>query len=343
MTDIAEPPRSATERARDIVKAIARQENSRLFLALLGTIGLFAAASKGATFTMANARIVLFQSCMRGVAAVGQTFVILTTNIDISVSGVGIVSAIVGALMMTNQITLSMVGPARVLIGLQASPLVAMPIMLLVGAGFGAINGIAVSRIHVHGLLVTLAMWQISLAAGYLLTGGTAVLGLPESLDTIGFGRFLGVPLAVIIFFVTAGIAYFVLTYTTFGLSVYATGGNPITAYLSGVNVRKVLLTVFIISGFCAAMAGALATARLGTAGMSVVAGLELDAIASCAVGGISLAGGRGSIIGVIGGVLIIGTLNNGLSVLGADPSVFGLVKGLVIFTAVAIDYLRRR
>jgi ribose transport system permease protein len=280
---------------------------------------------------------------MRGVSAVGQTFVILTTNIDISVAGVGIVSAIIGALMMTNQITLGMVGPARYLIGLQASPLIALPVMLLVGAGFGAANGMVVSRIRVHGLLVTLAMWQISLAIGYVFTGGTAVLGLPASLDTIGFGRFFGVPLAVIIFFVTAGIAYFVLTYTPFGQSVYATGGNPVMAYLSGVNVRRVLLTVFIISGFCAALAGLLATARLGTAGMSVVGGLELDSIASCAIGGISLAGGRGSIIGVIGGVLIIGTLNNGLSVLGADPSVFGLVKGLVIFTAVAIDYLRRR
>jgi ribose/xylose/arabinose/galactoside ABC-type transport system permease subunit len=245
--------------------------------------------------------------------------------------------------MMTNQITLKMVGPARYLIGLESPPLVAVPVMLLVGLAFGAMNGLAVSRIRVHGLLVTLAMWQISLAVGYVFTGGTAVLGLPASLDTLGFGQLLGVPFAVIIFFATAAVAYFVLTYTPYGQSVYAVGGNPVMAFLSGVNVTKVLFTVFIISGFCTAMAGALATSRLGTAGVSILTGLELDSIASCAVGGVSLAGGRGSIIGVIVGALIIGTLNNGLSVLGADPSTFGLVKGIVIFSAVALDYLRRR
>ena len=147
----------------------------------------------------------------------------------------------------------------------------------------------------------------------------------------------------LIIFILVAASSYFVLRHTTFGRSVYAAGGNPASAWLSGINVKKTLLIVYAISGCLSGLAGVVMTARVMSASMRTLEGVELDSIAAAAIGGISLMGGRGSLIGVIFGVLIIGVINNAMSVLGASPAVVGIVKGAIIFSAVAIDYLRRQ
>ncbi len=334
MKEIIERLKSAS---RAVGKSLLRYENALLLVVMFGLVGAFGAASRGTTLNTANAMNVLFQSCMRGVAAIGQTFVLITGNIDISVAGVGLFTSVFGAVLMTNQMNVNIAGHV-------ISPLIGVPLMLLAGVGFGAISGTAVSRIGIHGLIVTLAMWQIALGAGYIVSsGGTNIEGLPQSLSIIGFRTYFGVPPAVIIFFVMVGIAYFVLKYTAFGRSVYATGGNPVSAHLSGINVKRTLLTVFLISGFCAAMGAVLNTARTLSASMRALSGLELDSISAVIIGGVSLMGGRGSIIGATLGAIIIGIIDNGMSVLGAQPSTYGIVKGTIIFMAVTIDYLRRR
>jgi ribose/xylose/arabinose/galactoside ABC-type transport system permease subunit len=145
----------------------------------------------------------------------------------------------------------------------------------------------------------------------------------------------------VVIF--AAVISYLVLSYTTFGRSVYAVGGNPVSAWLCGVNLKRIQLIVFIISGFLSGLAAIIMTGRVMSASMKSLTGLELDTIAAVCIGGISLMGGRGSLIGAIVGVLIIGVINNGLSILGASPAMQGIVKGTIIIAAVAVDYLRKR
>ncbi|MBA7691480.1 Ribose import permease protein RbsC [subsurface metagenome] len=137
--------------------------------------------------------------------------------------------------------------------------------------------------------------------------------------------------------------AYFILNHTIFGRSVYAVGGNPISAWLSGINVKNVLFLVLVISGLLGALAGLVIMSRTMVAGMLTGRGLELDAIAAVLIGGVSLAGGRGNLIGVVIGALIIGVINNGMNIIAVGPAYDDLVKGGIILAAVAVDVRRRR
>lgn len=244
--------------------------------------------------------------------------------------------SILGATLMTEKVGLSIIGhPIPLPLGIL--------VMLLAGIGWGAINGLSVSRIGMPALIVTLAMWQITKGVGFQLSQGQSVMNLPETLAFFGRGRIVGVPVPVIVFIVVAVVGYFILNYTTFGRSVYAAGGNPVSAWLSGIRVRNVLFSVHVISGFLAGLAGVLMTARIMTASLATLTGLEIDTIVAATVGGISLFGGKGSIIGVVVGALIIGVVNNAMTILGATPDTQGIVKGVIIITAVAVDYIRKR
>jgi ribose/xylose/arabinose/galactoside ABC-type transport system permease subunit len=146
----------------------------------------------------------------------------------------------------------------------------------------------------------------------------------------------------VIVFIIVAVIAYLALKHTAFGHSVYAIGGNPVTAWISGLNVNRILFSVYFISGLLAALAGLLIVSRTMAASMVTATGLELDSIASVAVGGVSLAGGRGNIIGVVIGVLIVAVVTNGMIVLAVNPAIQGIMLGFIILAAVGVDTMRR-
>jgi len=294
------------------------------------------AATKGLSLRAVNVSNILLQSSIRGVASIGQTFVILSAGIDISIGGVGLVCSVLGASLMTESPVLSIVS--------NPSPIyIAIPLVLLCGAAFGVVNGTLVSRARIPPLIVTLGMWEISKGIGFEVSGGRSIAQQPDALAFWGSGNIGGVPVPVIIFVVVAVIAYFVLNHTIFGRSTYATGGNPISAWLSGISVKNVQFAVYTISGFLAGLAGVIITSRVMSASMRTLQGLEIDSIAAVTVGGVSLAGGRGGIIGAIIGVIIIGVINNAMSILGAEPSVQGIVKGMIIIGAVAADYARRR
>ena len=336
MSGNMERPREFSHTAGYIARRFFRNENATLLGVLIALIGGMAVITNGLTISRANMMNILLQSSIRGVASVGQAFVMLSAGIDVSVGGIGLMSAILGASLMTKAPYLNIIGYPVSLYGV-------IPIMLLVGAAWGVINGLSVSRIRMPALIVTLAMWGITGGVGFQISGGRSISSLPDQMAFVGQGRILGIPVPVIIFIVVAVIAYFVLEHTTFGRSVYAVGGNPVSAWLSGINVKNVQFMVYVISGFLAGSAGVILTGRVMSASMRTLGGLELDSIAAVCVGGVSLAGGKGTLIGAIIGVLIIGVINNGMSVLGAGPAVQGIVKGAIIFTAVAIDYTRRR
>jgi len=336
MAEIIERPRGYRGTAGEMAKRFIRHENAILLIALIALIGGIALVTKGLSIHTTNMMNILLRSSITGVASVGQAFVILAGGIDISVAGVGLLSAAMGSCLMTGNAWQNIAGhPYPIYLGI--------PIMLLVGAVFGLANGSVTSRIAMPSLIVTLGMWRITWGLAFQIIRGQTIVNLPESLAWFGMGKIAGVPVPVIIFIGVAVVAYFVLHYTTFGRSVYAVGGSPISALLSGINVKNVQLIVFIISGFLAGVAGVIITARTMCVMTRTLEGLELDTIASVVVGGVSLFAGRGTILGAIIGVLIIGVIDNGMSILGADPAVQGIAKGAIIFTAVAIDYMRRR
>jgi len=315
---------------QDIARRAIRHENAVIGIALAALIAALGGISRGATVTTSNLANILLQSSVRGVAAVGQAFCILTANFDLSVAGVSVMAMMLGGTMMTT-------GATNIL-GYPASLFMALPVMLVVGACWGVLSGTLVSRLALPSLIVTFGVWQIAYGVGYYMTEGEAVYELPQSLAIYG-----KLPAAPIIFFSVAALAYFILNYTSFGRRVYAAGGSPVSAYLSGINVKNMYLAVFAISGLCAALAGILMISR-GMAGTSqAMRGLELDSIASVVIGGVSLFGGRGNMIGVVLGALIIGVVNNAIGVMHMGHAGKYIVKGSIIIGAVAADILRRR
>ena len=336
MAEIVEGPKPVRVTARETARRFFGHENAVLVIVLVALIAAFGVITKGGTLGRANMTNILLQSAIRGVASVGQAFTILTAGIDLSVGGVGLFTSMLGASMMTAVLEQNIVGHP-------VSIYIAMPVMVLAGAAWGAANGTLVSRVGMPALIVTLGMWQICKGTSFVLGGGRYIIDLPDSLNFFGLGDVAGMPVLVIIFIVVAVIGYFILNHTVFGRSVYATGGNPVSAWLSGISVKRILLIVYMISGILAGLAGVMMTARTMSSMMRTLSGLELDTIAAVTVGGVSLAGGKGNIIGVVLGVLIIGVINNGMSVLGATITAQGTIKGGIIIAAVAIDYLRRR
>ena len=336
MVEMAERPEATVDRARDVARRIFRHENAVLVIVLIGLMGIMSAVTGGLSTRVDNLLNILLQSSVRGVVSIGQAFVILTAGIDLSVSGIAIFSAFMVSAMTTAETAHSF--PTY-----HYPAYAGVALALLAGASWGVLSGSFVSRIGVPALIVTLGMWEITKGVTWQISKADQIGHLPESLSIIGQGRVAGVPVSFIIFISLAVVAYLVLMYTRFGRSVYAVGGNPVSAWLSGISVKRTIFSVYVISAFCAALGGVIFTGRVMRWSQLSLKGLELDSIGSVCVGGVSLFGGRGTMIGVIIGVFIISVINNAMSILKADPMLQGIVKGAVIFTAVAIDSLRRR
>lgn len=313
---------------------VIRNEHFALGAILAGLIAVMTVRTGGALLTAINIRSLLLRSSIRGIAAVGQAFVMLSAGIDLSVGGVAILVSCLGASLMTESPRYAAHLPVAL----------GVFIMVLVGIGVGASNGVMVSRLRMSPLIVTLAMWQIGIGGAFQVTKqGETVHYLPESLAFFGKGSIGGVPVPVIIFAAIIVVGYLVLHHTSFGRSIYAVGGSEVTAMLSGINVRNIRFLVYTICGFCAGIAGLIQLSRIMAADIMVLYGLEIDTIAAVVVGGVSLFGGRGSIIGVLLGVLILEVVGNGMNLLGLTIYMQWMVRGGVILIAVIIDALRRR
>jgi ribose transport system permease protein len=317
-------------RARRIARRVMANENSVLGLILIVLIAIFAGLTSGLNLTQRNVLGVLVQSSVRGIAAMGQTFVILTGGIDLSVGSIALLTMGMAAMYMQGKVGY---GPTAA----------GILIMLFVSMGIGSTTGLAVSRIKMPALIVTFALWIALKGMALRLTGGYIITNIPPQIDFLGQRFIAGFPVIGIAFISIAAITYFVLEHTTFGRSVYATGGNPSGAWLSGINVNRIIVTVFAISGLMAGVASWATMSRISCFTMAAVEGLEIDAIAITVVGGISLMGGRGSVIGVVIGTFIFGVISNGMNIMGVAPAFQTIAKGLIIYAAVAIDYLRRR
>jgi ribose transport system permease protein len=325
-----------SNRAREVVKRVFRHENAVLVSILVVLTVALTIITQGKLVEPTNIRSILFRIGSVGIAAMGQTFVILSANIDVSLGGIALFCIILGSKLTTEMPYYQLVGHA-VPVGL------AILLMTLLGLGVGVVNGLSVSRLRIPAIVVTLAMWQLTKGGALLVSQGLTVCRLPRSLAFWGQGAIAGVPVPIITFIVVVVSTYFVLNYTAFGKSVYAAGGNPVAAWISGIGVQKVILLTYVIAGFLAALSGLTFLGHTMMGSQMSASGLEFDTISSVVVGGVSLGGGKGNVPGAVIGIIIIAVLNNAMIVIGLSPASQYLVKGAVIFAAVAIDTTRRR
>lgn len=283
--------------------------------------------------TVDNAWNVLRQISVNVCVATGMTLVVLTAGIDLSVGSVLALAGAITAGLLKNGIE----WPSQNLyIGFTL--LGAILVGMLVGGLCGAFNGWTITRFKVPPFVATLAVLTIARGLTLLYTKGFPISGLGTQFDYIGTGWFLGIPLPVWISAIVVAFAVVVTQKTRFGRYIYAIGGNENAARLSGISISKMKMGVYTIAGVLAAVGGIIVTSRLDSAQPNAGATYELDAIAAVVIGGTSLSGGRGSIMGTVLGAIIIGVLNNGLVLLNVSPFWQQVVKGFVILLAVVID-----
>jgi ribose transport system permease protein len=275
-------------------------------------------------FTFDNLLNLLRQISVNALIAFGMTFVILTAGIDLSVGSILALGSALTAGLLTSGM----------------DPILAIFIGLLIGLVLGAINGLVITKGKVAPFIATLATMTIYRGATLVYTDGRPITGLSDSFSfkMIGKGYVFGIPFPVILMLIAFAILYFVLKKTVFGRQVYAIGGNEEAAILSGIKADRVKIWVYSITGMLSVLAGIILTSRLNSAQPTAGASFELDAIAAVVIGGTSLMGGKGKIVGTLIGALIIGVIDNGLNLLNVSSFYQQIVKGGIILLAVLLD-----
>ena len=282
-------------------------------------------------FTAENILNVSLQTSITAIIAAGMTFVILTAGIDLSVGALVALSGVLTTSVLKIGLPFSLSFP------------LSMMAAIVIGMMSGAIAGFFITKFNITPFIVTLALMTIWRGASYLYTDGRPIWGLPEQFGVLGSGRLFAVPIPTLVMVCVYVLAYTILNQTRFGRYVYAVGGNKEAAHLAGIDTNRILVFVYMISGVLASTAGVLLASRMNSGQPNAGLMYELDAIAAVVVGGTSLFGGRGSIVGTFLGAMLIGVLRNGLNLLDINSYVQQVVVGVVILFAVMLDQVRKR
>ena len=267
---------------------------------------------------------VVKQASINGVLACGMMFVIIAGGIDLSAGSVVALSGVVAAYLAQ----------------MQGIPII-LPILGALGTGalIGLINGFGAAYAELPPFIITLATMSIVRGAALILSGGSPVFGLQEQFEGIaGISIANVIPILVLYFLLIPVFSGFILNKTVFGRHVYAIGGNSITAKVSGINVKSMLLRVYIICGVFSGIAGLLIASRTMQGSPTVGVGYEMDAIAAVVIGGVSMSGGSGKWYGTIIGALLLALISNGLDILGVSSNFQQIIKGIIIAVAVYLD-----
>jgi ribose/xylose/arabinose/galactoside ABC-type transport system permease subunit len=274
--------------------------------------------------TLANLANVARQAAIVGILGIGMTFVILTAGIDLSIGSIVGFVAIAFASLMANGVPWP----------------IAMLLAIVAGGAVGAINGLGVTVGRLQPFIMTLGMLVIARGVTMTFASGKPIPLKEAAADIawLGNGTLVGIPVPVIVLAGIALAAWFTLRHTPFGRAVYAVGDNPEAARLSGIRNERVVFSVYVISGVCAAICALIVVARLTAGEPSQGEGMELDAIAIVVIGGTSLFGGEGGVGGTLIGAAIVATMNNLLNLLGVSPFSQQIVKGLIILGAVLLE-----
>ena len=321
-------PSAQRGRGRRLLSALLRSKESAIFLALviiMVVIGLYEPKAR----SFSNFYLVSRQISFVAIVAFGELFVILTGGIDLSVGSVMALSGMAAAWAMSVGVP----PPIAILFG------------VAVGMAMGAINGALIAWVKIAPFIVTLGM--LSLASGLVLglTKGWPITKIPVSFLPIAQGSdpLFGLPIPVWIAVALAIVAHVTLTYTAFGRRTYAIGGNEQATFLSGINVDRIKFGLYVISSATAAIAGIILVARFNSAQADTGKGWELDAIAAAVIGGTSLAGGAGSVLGVVIGACIMGVIRNGLVLMRVSSYWQTAIIGVIIVLAAVLDRLKSR
>lgn len=282
--------------------------------------------------TPSNLVSILLAVCIYGVMACGMTLVLLNGGIDLSV---GSVAALSGSVMIMTTLHFGST-PSGTLLGILLG--------MLAGAACGLVNGLVTYYFTLPSFIVTLAMKNIILGVAQYATGHNTIICLDSKLvNWIGTGKILGVPFLIYAFLIVFAITWFVLNRTKFGRYTYATGGNAVATRYSGINSRRIGISAFAVSGLTAALSGILLSCFNRQAVASQASGYDGNVLVILVVGGISMAGGEGSIVGALFGMLLIGIINNAMLLIGIDSMYQDMVQGILIILTLAIDAYGRR
>jgi ribose transport system permease protein len=308
-----------------MIKRVMAVDAAALLVALILLMIVFAITSPF-FFNARNLLNIGRSVAIMGITATGVTIGLIGGVFDLSIAAV-------------SDLTVVLVSLAHLELGIPAG--VCVVLGLLVGVVCGLINGFLVTRLRINPIIGTLGTAGVFRGIAFLLTGGQSHAVPTAGFRWLGRATVFGVPSPLIFMLLVMALGYILLRHTKFGRSVYAIGGNPVASRLAGLNVNRIRLTLFVIVSVCAAFAGMVLLSKLGTMIPNAAAGTELDIIAAAILGGTALSGGGGTMQGTLVGVLILGTLRNGLVINNVNPYWQEIASGVVLVTAVAIDILR--
>jgi ribose transport system permease protein len=290
-----------------------------LFLLLIVGFGLMSPRF----LTPTNFVNIVIQAAHIGIIAIGMTFVLLVGGIDLSVgANMYLVAAVLGLFLKDLPLVVS------------------FPVVVLLGVLFGVVNAWFITRLRVAAFITTLATMFVGRGIS-LYFSGNKMVGFSPAVLSLGRAAYLGVPSAIWAFALVFGLAYVTLSQTTFGRQVYAVGADPDAAAKAGINVRRILVAVYCICGGCAALGGLVSLSQVAVASSTFGFQKEFPVIAAAVLGGTSLFGGRGGVLGTVFGAVLIQTVENGLVMANADPYLYPLIISVIIFIAVFVDSAR--
>ncbi len=312
-----------------------------IWILVVASLIFFSVFSEGFR-TPYNLVNILSRTAALGMLVIGQAFAMITANFDLSSeSGLGLTAMVAGLLLATEE---------NGGLGLEVSPAVAIAAMIVVGLAIGLVNGFLITRLRMNNLIVTIAMLMILRGLVYIISPGATAAFFPDGFKWLGAGSlikipqekgFLAIPVSTIFIILAFLAAHIVTRYTQFGRNMYAIGANITAAKDAGIDADKVTRQVYLISGFCMAIAGLLAAGRLDSATPRVGAGLIFPVQAAAVVGGISLFGGRGTMLGAMGGLFLWSILDVGLPIMKVSPFWIETSRGLLLLFAVGLDAIR--
>lgn len=308
------------------IRKIIKKKNFSVIIILL-VLSLLLSVATDNFLTQKNIFSVMRAFSYIAIIAIGQCFVIISAGVDLSVGSVFGFVGLCTAFMIQN---------------LGFDPVLAIVLGIMVGTAVGGLNGVLITVLRIPPFIATLGMLSVARGLAYALTTGYPIR-TPTEFNAIGQGYLWIIPLPVVYMGAVVIIFTFILEKTVFGRRVFAIGGNEEAAAISGINVKRIKLFVYALSGMLAGVSGIITTARLGVAQSTSGTGYELDVIAAVIIGGASLSGGKGTVLGAMLGAAIMGVLRNGLILLNVSPYWQQTVIGIVILTAIAADQLSKR
>jgi len=308
-------------------RRLLEQRELSIFLVVL-LVAIFLNFASPNFLKPANLTALLLGLSFNAIVAVGMTILLISGGFDLSVGATPALTKAVAGFSMTK---LGVSTPVAILCGLGT------------GAAVGAVNGLIIAKVGVNPLITTLGMQQVTRGIVFLLTSGLGIPNLPVSFNTIAQGKLFSFQFPIYIMLAVVIVGEILLRRWRFFRQSYFIGGNERSARLSGINVDRVKILNYVLMGVLAALTGLLVTGRMGTASVSAGQGVELQVISACVIGGASLAGGEGSVLGSLLGVILMALILNGLNLLGINPYWQTIVVGGVLVLTATADALSRR